>query len=106
MAVLFSYSFADDQGNGGGIVVNYNEVNKRISDAAGAVIGTRSVRLRIWDEDLGQTRETAFYNEVFAPGSYSAMIPGNVRAVDETDPVTGEVYDAMPPNYKWTFTLI
>jgi hypothetical protein len=104
VAILFSYAFADDRGNGGGIVVNYNEVNKRISDAAGAITGTRSARLRIWDTDLGQTKETAFYNEVFPPGSYSMAIPGNVRAVELTDPA-GDTYWGMPANYKWVFTL-
>lgn len=104
MSILFSYSFADHEGNGGGIVVNYNATNKRISDAAGAVTGNRSVRLRIWDLDQDQTPETAFYNVLYAPGSYSENIPGGIRAVTAVD-FSGKEYDALPENYRWDFTL-
>lgn len=82
------------------IYIEYNDVNLRIGNIVFTIpIGFTGYVL-IWVNG-----SLAFTNS-YTPGSYSELVPGNYRVIEEIDPDDGSVYALMPPEIAWCVSWI
>lgn len=92
--------FEVTSGDGTSIYIEYNDANLRIGRMYLTVPSGVQVNIRIWDEG------ELVWNEIYQPGSYDEVVPGNYWVTEYVDPEDEEIYAYLPQEIAWSYSEV